>query len=228
MPRNQPEPFPFGGKTAGPERSIAEVKRLIREGEHQHQDFKETISGRRKIAKSLVAFANSGGGRLIVGVKDNGRIRGCMALEERHVLESIVKDFCRPEIQLRFSVGYDEQKEILICEVLEGDKKPYSALSEEKRWWVYVRKADQVQQASPVLFELLKAEGREIPANIAFGENEQWLMDFLKEETFISLSAFCKKAELNRKSAIRILVNLIRMEVIQEVDGPHGKRYQLA
>ena len=56
------------------------IQQLIAEGEHVHQDFKFAISDARKIAKSLSAFANTEGGRLLVGVKDNGKSRSYYVL----------------------------------------------------------------------------------------------------------------------------------------------------
>ena len=52
------------------------IKNLIAEGEHQQLDFKFEIRDTKKIARSLVAFANTNGGKLLVGVKDNGVITG--------------------------------------------------------------------------------------------------------------------------------------------------------
>ena len=52
------------------------LRRLIEEGEHEHQDFKYAISDARKIARSISAFANNDGGRLLIGVKDNGAVVG--------------------------------------------------------------------------------------------------------------------------------------------------------
>lgn len=49
------------------------IRQLVSEGEHCHQDFKFEISDARKIARSLSAFANTEGGRLLIGVKDNGK-----------------------------------------------------------------------------------------------------------------------------------------------------------
>lgn len=49
------------------------IYQLISEGEHLQQDFKFEISDVYKIAKSLSAFANTSGGRLLIGVKDNGK-----------------------------------------------------------------------------------------------------------------------------------------------------------
>ena len=58
---------------------------LIAEGEHQRQDFKFEISDARKIAKTLSAFANTDGGRLLIGVKDNGKIAGVRSDEEQYM-----------------------------------------------------------------------------------------------------------------------------------------------
>ena len=55
---------------------MAWILKFIEEGEHQQQDFKLRIDDSRKIAKTLVAFANTDGGRLLIGVKDNGTIAG--------------------------------------------------------------------------------------------------------------------------------------------------------
>ena len=64
------------------------LEKLISEGEHVHQDFKFAISDARKIAKSLSAFANTEGGRLLVGVKDNGKIAGVRSEEELYMIEA--------------------------------------------------------------------------------------------------------------------------------------------
>ena len=45
---------------------------LIREGEHQQQDFKYRVADACKLAKSVSAFANTDGGRLLIGVRDDG------------------------------------------------------------------------------------------------------------------------------------------------------------
>ena len=64
------------------------IYKLIEEGEHQQQDFKFEISDARKIAKSLSAFSNTDGGRLLIGVKDNGKIAGVRSEEEIYMIGS--------------------------------------------------------------------------------------------------------------------------------------------
>jgi predicted HTH transcriptional regulator len=65
------------------------IRQLVSEGEHCHQDFKFEISDARKIARSLSAFANTEGGRLLIGVKDNGKIAGVRSDEEIYMIESL-------------------------------------------------------------------------------------------------------------------------------------------
>jgi predicted HTH transcriptional regulator len=52
------------------------IRKLILQGEGTTLDFKKTITSNEKIAKSLVAFANNRGGQLLIGVADDGSIKG--------------------------------------------------------------------------------------------------------------------------------------------------------
>jgi hypothetical protein len=74
------------------------IHALIAEGEHQQQDFKFEISDARKIAKTLSAFANTDGGKLLIGVKDNGKIAGVRSDEEQYMIEAAAELYCSPEV----------------------------------------------------------------------------------------------------------------------------------
>ena len=77
------------------------IKRLIAEGEHQMLDFKFEVSDFRKIARTLVAFSNTDGGRLLVGVKDNGTIAGVRSEEEYFMIEGAARIYCKPEVHFK-------------------------------------------------------------------------------------------------------------------------------
>ena len=79
------------------------IQRLIEEGEHEHQDFKFAINDARKIARSISAFANNDGGRLLVGVKDNGNIAGVRNEEDIFVIEQAAQLYCRPPQSIEFT-----------------------------------------------------------------------------------------------------------------------------
>ena len=75
------------------------IQHLIAQGEHQQLDFKFEISDAKKIAKTFVAFANTDGGTLLIGVKDNGAIAGVRSEEEKFMAESAAKMYCNPEVE---------------------------------------------------------------------------------------------------------------------------------
>ena len=77
------------------------LERIIAEGEHEQQDFKYAISDARKIARSLSAFANHSGGRLLVGVRDNGSIAGVRNEEDIYLLEQAAEMYCEPPQTIR-------------------------------------------------------------------------------------------------------------------------------
>ncbi|MFP4472106.1 MAG: helix-turn-helix domain-containing protein, partial [Bacteroidales bacterium] len=72
------------------------IKKLIGQGEHQRQDFKFEISDSKKIARSLAAFSNTEGGKLLVGVKDNGAIAGVRSDEEFYMVQAAAEMYTRP------------------------------------------------------------------------------------------------------------------------------------
>ncbi|MDE6832131.1 MAG: ATP-binding protein, partial [Muribaculaceae bacterium] len=78
------------------------MQRLIDEGEHEQQDFKYLISDARKIARSISAFANHSGGRLLIGVKDNGTIAGVRSEEDIYMIEQAADLYCSPRVTVDF------------------------------------------------------------------------------------------------------------------------------
>ena len=82
--------FPIFATEMKPLTDTQYIRQLVSEGEHCHQDFKFEISDARKIARSLSAFANTEGGRLLVGVKDNGKIAGIRSEEEIYMIDCLL------------------------------------------------------------------------------------------------------------------------------------------
>ena len=79
-------------------KKVHPIEALIEQGEHQQLDFKFEVSDSKKIARTLSAFANTDGGRLLIGVKDNGIISGVRSEEEYYMIEAASKMYTRPEV----------------------------------------------------------------------------------------------------------------------------------
>ena len=110
------------------------IHSLIAEGEHQQQDFKFEISDARKIAKSLSAFANTDGGRLLIGVKDNGRIAGVRSEEEKYMIEAAAQLYCIPEVEYTLQTFIVEGTSLCMQKMKTGNLSPISASRTRISW----------------------------------------------------------------------------------------------
>ena len=134
------------------------IRALIAEGEHVRQDFKFEVSDSRKIARSLSAFANTEGGRLLIGVKDNGRIAGVRSEEEMYMVEAAAQVYCTPAVEVEMRVYRPEGRSVLIASVEPAPRKPVMVKEEGGRKLAYVRIADENILASPVHIGVWRCE----------------------------------------------------------------------
>jgi predicted HTH transcriptional regulator len=190
------------------------LRKLIAEGENQKLDFKYCISDSRKIARTLTAFANSDGGRLLIGVRDNGSIAGIRSDEEYYMVDTAAQLFCRPEITFTIKQHVTGGKTILEVEVIKGTKRPYQARDENGRWLTYFRHDDQNLVANRVLLQVWRKKEKRSGVIVKFGKVENSLMDYLKKNGSITLSKFRKIARISSYKAESILANLIIFKVI--------------
>lgn len=192
------------------------IKKIIQEGENARIDFKKTIKSPEKIAKTLVAFANNKGGKLLIGVLDEGIIVGVKEEEEeKYTLEQAALLYCRPALSLSFEEHVVDDKLVLIAEVQESEEKPHYALGEDGKWWVYVRVKDKSLLASKIVVDVLKKEKQNEALIIEFSSNEKNLLEYLTSNERITLHEYCKIQNLSRRKASRILVNLVLSGVIR-------------
>ncbi len=191
------------------------IKKLIGQGEHQQQDFKFEISDSKKIARSLAAFSNTDGGRLLVGVKDNGAIAGVRSDEEFYMVQAAAQMYTRPEVKFTMKEWAVEGKTILEIDIpkdtLDG---PYSAPDKDGNWKVYIRVNDQNLLANTVLLAVWRMRKRRKGITIRYTDKEKILLDYITQNGKITLSKFRKVAGISRRVAEKVLVDLISLHII--------------
>lgn len=191
------------------------IKRLILEGENVSLDFKKTISKAEKIAKTLVAFANNQGGRLLIGVADDGSIKGVKSEEEeKYMVNKAAHQFCKPAIEPRFEEYLVDDKLVLVAEIPKSDIKPHYALDEQGKWWVYFRVQDKTVLASKILIDVLKKNNQAEGILISYSEQEKILLEYLDANGRITLKEFSKLSRSAYRKAQKIIVNLILSGII--------------
>ncbi|MGF7140778.1 AlbA family DNA-binding domain-containing protein [Roseimarinus sediminis] len=194
--------------------NINPIYQLIAQGEHQQQDFKYCINDSRKIARSLVAFANTDGGRLLVGVKDNGKIAGVKSDEEYYMVEAAANIYSEPKINFEVQEWLVEGKTVLEIIVQASSKKPHYAENDQKKWLAYVRRNDENILANRVQLKAWKLERDSKGLLFTYDEPHRMLVQHLRENNEITLSKFSRLAMINRWRAENILAELLRMECI--------------
>lgn len=203
------------------------LRKLIAGGENQKLDFKYCVSDSRKIARSLSAFSNSDGGKLLIGVRDNGSIAGIRTDEEIYMVETAVHLFCRPEIKYTIRQHTADGKTVLEIDVVRGDKRPYQSKDESGRWLTYFRHNDQNLQANKILMQVWRKEEKGTGVMVKFGKAENSLMNYLKLNGSITLSRFRKLTKIPSHKAEAILANLIVFRVILMKASEKGFSYEL-
>ena len=203
------------------------LKQLIADGENLHLDFKYCVSDSRKIARTLSAFANSDGGKILIGIRDNGSVAGIKTDEEIYMVDTAAHLFCRPEINYTIKQHTTGGKTILEVDVLKGTKRPYQVKDENGRWLSYFRNNDQNLLANRVLLQVWRKEEKGRGVLVKFGKAENSLLDYLKENGSVTLSKFRKIARISSYKAEAILANLMIFKVLNMKASEKGFTYEL-
>ncbi len=191
------------------------IHTLIDQGEHQHLDFKFAINDARKIAKSFAAFANSGGGKLLIGVKDNGVIAGVRTEEEQYMVEAAASYYCIPAVMYSLRKWELEGKTVLEVDIPEGKQKPYGVRPKEGAPEVYVRVDDENMQACSVQIMAWKKSRKTSGLLIVAADDEGRLLRYLEEHVSISFNEVCRLLLLSRKKAEHLLVDLVYLNILE-------------
>lgn len=203
------------------------IHSLIAEGEHWQQDFKFEISDARKIAKTLSAFANTQGGRLLIGVKDNGKIAGVQSAEEQYMIDAAADLYCRPKVEYNMQNFLVENKTVLVVQVEESQEKPVFAQDNNGKWLAYLRIKDENILATPVHLRVWQQSGSEQGELIEYTERERLLLELLQTNECLSLNRYCRLAHLSRPAAQHLLAKFIRYGIVEAVFEDHKFHFKL-
>jgi hypothetical protein len=190
------------------------IANLISQGEHQRLDFKHSISDSKKIARSLAAFANTSGGILLIGVKDNGNVAGVNSEEEYYMLEAAAQMYSKPEVKFNVT-RWDINKKVVLEVVVRPDPKNlYKAPDKNGKWKVFFRVDDENIIATPLQVKVWNAIRYRKALRVELSHKEQVLIDYLKEHNRITVNQYCKVGFLPLKQAENILVNLAVLGIV--------------
>jgi predicted HTH transcriptional regulator len=205
----------FGSSVQKNFMDIGRLYDIIGDGENLQTEFKLKVKFPEKIVNEVVAFANTKGGFLCIGVDDFGSVKGVKFPEdEEFELVRAIEKFCKPLIDFSiFRVRLPDLREVLVFEIQESLQKPVYLLEEGKEI-AYVRVADKSIKASKAFLKIIKGRQAGVSTAVSIGEKEQILFKHLEVHQTADVTTFAEIAHLPTWLASNILVRLVLANVL--------------
>lgn len=229
--------------------SARKLSQIIELGETDFVEFKRRFSDFEKIAKEIIAFANTRGGLLLIGVDDDGTIVGVDS--EKHEIELIntaAEFYCDPAIDVDIEVVEVEGEDVVVVTVAESDAKPHFLVTQEENGGresgkggrggkpapaatrnAYIRQNDRSVIASKEVVRVLASSRPDAPPlQLHIGKIERALFDYLEKQPRITLREFRHLVNISERRASRALVALVRAGLIRIFTDEGEDYYTLA
>ncbi len=208
------------------------VFEMIEKGESLTVEFKQRFSSHEKIAKELIAFANTRGGFLFIGIDDDKSVYGIDGekADAGLVIETAEK-YCVPPVKYELHDFEIDKKEILIVEVFESDVKPhrmqdYLAELDLNTAAVYVRVNDKSVPAGKEMIKILQAQTRGAGlTNYVISKDEKIVFDYLDKNETITVQELSKYGNISYRRASRTLIKLVRANLVLIHQKENGESF---
>lgn len=210
-----------------------ELEQLVELGEGINLEFKRRVPQPERIAKEIVALANTHGGRIVLGVDDDGTITGIdHASEEQFLLRQAVKAHCRPPVEYRTErVVIEPRKDVLVVTIPESRTKPHyvvmNGAGEAEERSAYIRVETKSMEASSDTVADLEAQDERAGVTFEFGETESLLMRYLDNYGRISVSQLAQLADISPQRASQTLLRLTKADLLHLHPDEDGDYFTL-
>ena len=188
----------------------------IAQGEGSRLEFKQRVPAPTRVAKEVVAFANTHGGQLLIGVEDDAKVTGVKdATEEEYALLQAIEQCTDPPVALETArVRISRKRDVILVNVRESTQKPHFVRDPATdRRIAYIRLEDKSVEASREARRLMRQRpDRDILIRI--GEKEHILLRHLACHERITVRQFSRLAGIPRAMASQTLVHLTRARML--------------
>ncbi|HKB84922.1 MAG TPA: ATP-binding protein [Ignavibacteriaceae bacterium] len=205
---------------------------LIEEGESLQIEFKRRFSTPEKIAREMIAFANTRGGYLLFGVDDDKQVVGVESEKsEAELVKDAALNYCEPPIEYEIEFLDVFGKEVVIVSVPESDKKPHRMQDyldelDLNKSVVLVRVNDKSIQASKEMVRILRARSQELSLKkYTIGSNEKYVFDYLDKNETISVKILSDLVNISERRASRTLVKMVRANLLMIHTKDNGEEF---
>jgi len=209
------------------EETKKQLRQLVRQGEGTHLEFKRRASSPDQIVREMIAFANTSGGILLVGVNDDGELSGVKYPEEESlVIRKAVVKFSRPHIIFSETIiKLSENKFVIQYEIPVSRKRPHVFRVSNRKSETYIRLRDMSMKASREMSEIVKRGKDGKSVQFTYGEYESMLMKYFSSKDKITVSEFQVLSGLDYNDAAEKLITLVLANVLRITPTEKGDFY---
>lgn len=192
------------------------LSELVKEGEGLYLEFKLRATYPNKIAHEIIAFANTRGGKLLIGVDDDGRLAGVKYPEEEAlvVMRALIKH-ARPRIQVKyFYVRLTAKRWVVVFEVPESKRKPIKFTEGRNRLLYFIRFEDKSLQASKEAEGILKLQSAKATVSFTYGDIENKILKAIERKRTITLAELSLAIQIPEAKLSSHIIKLAATRVI--------------
>jgi len=212
--------------------TLRELEQLVELGEGISLEFKRRVPQPERIAKEIVALANTNGGRIVLGVGDDGTIEGFEHIaEQQFLLRQATEAHCTPPVEYeteRVVVG--DQRDVIVVTVPESRNKPHVLVTDSSangQGPVYVRVEDRSVEATDETVERLREQQPGASVTFEFGDTESLLMRYLDDYGRITVPQLAQLADISPERASQTLLRLTRADLLHLHSSEDGDYFTL-
>lgn len=201
--------------------TLYELNAIIENGENSQVEFKRKFTEPEKIAKEMIAFANTKGGKILFGIDDDKSVVGVESEKgEIEYIDLAAKFYCEPELEYKIDIMHIYRKDVIVVTIEESKLKPHRLIENGKEDddlnKVYIRVNDKSMLASKETVKVLRKLRPDAPPQVInLGDKEKALLEYLNENERITMREFREMMNISNRRASRILVNLVRADLIR-------------
>jgi predicted HTH transcriptional regulator len=187
---------------------------MIEEDENTPKYTFENTDNLIELAHHIVAFANSEGGTLILGINKNNKIIGITPEFEKQKITKIIENYITPTIGCFFHETKEGYKMVLHVKVLKSENKTIYFINGSKKE-IYLTLNQKIIKANNILEKFYKFRdlNKQIPDLISVEESS--ILNLISLSNQISTTQIFKKLKLTRNTIEYILVRLLYRNLIK-------------
>ena len=205
---------------------------LIEEGENIQCEFKRHFTTPEKIAREMIAFANTKGGYILFGIDDDKKIIGVESEKsEAEMINDAANNYCEPPLEFKINYIIYKGKEIVSVTVNESNYKPHRLQDYQKDFditkaVVMIRVNAKSMKASKEMVRIMRANAGNLALQkYTIGTTEKNVFEYIARKERISVKELGNLVNISERRASRTLVKMVRANLLVIHTKDNGEEF---